>query len=108
MPRYEEMDEILGRISGRPADELEPAPHSPGPGVDAMPAISLRTSVHDSAMMAMRRLFGEAEALHELLAPEQVATMTQEQHDELLSLLGKVLQELWQCEVALQRVAPYD
>lgn len=105
MPRYEGMDEILKGVSkhlttrSAPAVEEVAAPRPLQPHIDP-PFVR--------AEAALTRLNADAEKFRDLLAAEAVQTLSQEEHDHLLALLGNVLQELWSCEAALQRVAPYD
>ncbi|MBV9282240.1 MAG: hypothetical protein JOZ41_19335, partial [Chloroflexi bacterium] len=48
----------------------------------------------------------DAEQLRELLVELSLLGLTRDQYDDLTSILGKVMRELWQCKTALERAEP--
>jgi hypothetical protein len=94
------MDELLERVRNRLGiDET---------AVQAAQAHSVQVAApagpYDDALEGMVLLMHDAEHLRRLLGPEQLHLLTPDQCDELQSLLTRILQELWSCEAALQRV----
>jgi hypothetical protein len=107
MPRYEGMEELLQRLNsrfGQPND----APLRVRAGPPQGAGTQTESQQYALAIESVMRLLHEAEQLHALLNSETVRSLTSGEHDDLVGLLGKVLQELWTCEVALQRVATYE
>jgi hypothetical protein len=109
MARYEGMDEILQRLSlrfGQEAPAAGPAPESAAPPSPLPVATQARQ--YRAATESIGRLRQEAEHLCQVLTEPGAPQLSHQEHDALLALLGKALQDLWNCEVALQRVAPFD
>jgi hypothetical protein len=48
----------------------------------------------------------DAEQLRERLVEPSLLGLTRDQYDDLTSILGKVMRELWQCKTALERAEP--
>lgn len=106
MARYEGMDDILRHVQ---ESLVEPAP---GPESLRVPPPTLYSPVPDEtynlAVDGLMVLLRDTESLREVLLPGGMQAFSKSEHDELVSLLGKVLHNLWACETALQRVAPYE
>jgi len=100
MPRYEGMEDLLQRVRQRLGvvdAEVEAGENVP----------SADQNLHYRATLeTLRLLTGDAEKLHELLEPGHSRPLTEEQHDELMATLGRVLRELWRCKAVLERVKP--
>jgi len=94
MPRYEGMDDLLQQVRDR-LGVLEQAPH-PSEEPDAQEGYA---SLLEAVVLVVR----DAGQLRSLLASEKLRAVTSQQHEELLSLLGKALRELWSCKAALER-----
>jgi hypothetical protein len=63
---------------------------------------------HTVTLEALRLLMRDAEKLHKLLEPGTSHQLTEEQHGELMALLGNVLRELRRCKAALECVKPHS
>jgi hypothetical protein len=107
MARYEGMEEMVGHLQARlavgapPLERSEPdmsMPSAPG-GAD---------EGHAHAVERVMYLLREAQELRTLLNAAQARALTQAEGDDLLGLLGQVLQELWSCESVLHRITPSD
>lgn len=106
MARYEGMEEIIQRLTLRFGQE-DGERQTPGQATGSFLGTPIENQQYSEATQSTMRLLREAEHLHDLLAGG-AGTLSQREHDDLLVLLGTLLQELWNCEVCLQRVAPYD
>jgi hypothetical protein len=102
MSRYEEMDEILEQIVARSG---ETAPGDRDAGAEVASHVENEYAGAVQAILAVHR---KAERVREILTSEYVRSLAPQEHEELLTLLETVLRELSQCEVTLQRVAPYE
>jgi hypothetical protein len=100
MPRYEGMEDLLQRVRQRlGVVDAEAEAGESAPSADH--------NLHYTATLEMLLLLmRDAEKLHGLLEPEHSRRLTEQQHDELMATLGKVLRELWRCKAALERVKP--
>jgi hypothetical protein len=107
MARYEGMDQIVGHlqlqlaVGAPPLERSEPdmsIPSAPG-GAD---------EGHAHAVERIMYLLREAQELRTILSAAQSRALTQAESDDLLGLLGQVLQELWSCESVLHRSTPSD
>ena len=100
MPRYEEMDDLLQRVrktlGAEPRPETAPNP-LPAGGVHVVnvPFVDARES--------LTCILGDALRLQASLTEDATGSLARSEHDELMTLLGKVLHELWLCESALRR-----
>ena len=102
MPRYEGMEDLLQRVRQRlgVVDAEAEAGES---------ALSADQNLHYRATLeTLRLLMRDAEKLRALLEPGDLRRLTEEQHDELMATLGKVLRELWRCKAVLERVTPHS
>ena|SRR5438270_7462136 len=107
MARYEGMDDILQRVRDRlGGSEGEPRPTPPQP-TPPFP-VPIRQRQYLQTVDAAQAVLQSAEMLKELLSIEYVETLTPEQHEHMITTLGKIFHELWSIEGALQRRAPYD
>jgi hypothetical protein len=102
MSRYEEMDEILEQIVAR-SGEAAPGDRNAGAEV-----VSQAEGGYDGAAQAILAVHRKAERVRKILTSEYVRSLSPREHEELLTMLGTVLRELSECEVALQPVAPYE
>lgn len=107
MARYEGMEDILRRI-GLAAGQDTGRATRPQPAVVTATELTPEKQHYARAVENIVLLMNDAERLRDSLTTESVHSLTQEEHDELLGMLGKALQELWACELALQRVSPFD
>jgi hypothetical protein len=107
MARYEGMEDILRRIGLRSGQDAISEARPPRGG-SASVELTMERQHYARAVENIVLLMHDAEQLRDSLTTESVHSLTQEEHDELLGMLGKALQELWACELALQRVAPFD
>jgi hypothetical protein len=107
MARYEGMDEMLQRMRerlGQPEMPLE----DPATSTVLEFPVPFREQQHFRALDQARALLNGAEQLRDSLRPEYLGTLAPEQQEQLLSLLGQILQELRSVESALQRRAPFE
>jgi hypothetical protein len=107
MTRYEDMDDLILRLQGRlgqPEQASEDGIRALAPGAGMPPA----SGAYDEAVEQLVLTLRDAQACRLLFTPDRICTLPHQERDELLTILGQVLQELWSCESALQRVAPYD
>jgi hypothetical protein len=98
------MDNILRRITER---DSEPAVDTPS-RVEVAPPVAAVDDAYAGTVEAVLLVFRDAQQLREILSPDTVSALTTEQHRDVLNQLSKALQELWHCEVALQRAVPHD
>jgi hypothetical protein len=94
------MEDLLQRVHQRLGvvdPEVEASESAPSANQDLHYTATLET---------LRLLMRDAEKLQELLEPGELHRLTEEQHEQLMALLGKVLRELWRCKTAFERVKP--
>lgn len=105
MPRYEEMDSLLQRVRKTLGTESQPdAVPSPLPTGGIHVANAPFTEARESLTCMLR----EAGQLQASLTEDLTRSLARAEHDELITLLGKVLHELWECESALKRSVPVE
>jgi hypothetical protein len=107
MPRYEEMDDLLRQVRARLGQEEVP---TESPEVEVRPVLDgvRQDRQYERVMAGMQALLRDAEALRELLGPEQAHTLSATQYEHVLSVLDSVLQELWNSEVTVRRARLHD
>ena len=98
MTRYEGMDDLLHRVRER----LGVAERAVDPPLEP----HHQRQAHATAHETLQQLRRDAEQAHALLEVERPRALTEEEYEELRVILGKVLRELWQCRVALERLRP--
>lgn len=100
MARYEGMDELLQRVR----EHLDAAePPASGSQAGPIPGFPSGEQPYESALENLLLIMHDAEQLRGRLTPGRVHAMSREQHDDLQSILNKVLQELYSCDAVLQR-----
>lgn len=107
MARYEGMEDLLQRVREHLEVEGDAAMSPSGPAGSSANLLT-REQPYESALENLLLLLHDAEQLRERLTPGRLHALPKEQHDDLQSLLNKVLQELWSCEAALQRFSHLD
>jgi hypothetical protein len=108
MARYEGMDEIVERLQSRLAQGI-PAPERSEPDMSLTApgaAGASHPERYTDAVERIMRLLREAQDLRTLLGTARSGSLSQAELDDLLGLVGEVLQELWSCEAVLHRFAP--
>jgi hypothetical protein len=101
------MDEIVERIQARLAQGV-PAPERSEPDMSMRARAVAGTGQqepHTEAVERIMRLRQQAQELRSLLGSASSKRLSHAETDDLLGLLGEVLQELWSCEAVLHRVA---
>ena len=107
MPRYDGMDEILERLRGQ-MQVSQPAVGEVRGGEPRAPSVTASDPSYATVLENVLLLLRDVENLRTLLTPQRLRSLTGEQEQELLALLGKVLQELKSCEAALDHVPQRD
>lgn len=97
MARYEGMDELLGRVRGRMAEEQAVDVETPSSDL-GMPSVQ-----YESALNRILTLLHEAEELHDVFKDPGYQEMPMGQIEDLLSILDTVQRELRRCEAVIQR-----
>jgi hypothetical protein len=101
------MDEIVGHLQARLAVVAPPLERSePDMSIPLVPGGADQGYAH--AVERIMYLLREAQELRTLLSATQGRALTQAESDDLLGLLGQVLQELWSCDSILHRITPSD
>lgn len=107
MARYDGMDEIIQRLQSRFVPENQaPERIRPQP-LSSMHALT-ESRPYEIAVESIGRMQREAQRLSAQLDSGRSDALSPREHDDLHALLGKLLQELWTAELALQTVAPYE
>jgi hypothetical protein len=104
MARYEGMDRLLQGVrerieAGQSRAQVARSEHPLPLGV------SVRDVTLDSMIGSLGILLREAQELREMVVSTESYTLSEEQRDRVLTLLGQVLEELWTCEASLQGVS---
>jgi hypothetical protein len=111
MPRYDEMDEIIGRLRKRVDNSPDDTPSRPEPevrGARRKPLIGIANPAYEQAVELMTRILRDTERAQEMLAEMPEESLTAREHETLVGLTGRARKELWRCENALGRLAPYE
>ncbi|MGH2443095.1 MAG: hypothetical protein ACRDFX_08030 [Chloroflexota bacterium] len=104
MPRYEEMQDIVQRLSlrfGQSTVEAERATAPPRP-------LHPENPYYVRAVEDITALARDAEQVHSSLNAEDLARMRPAEHYDLLKLLTRALAELESCERSLLKLAAYE
>lgn len=101
MARYEGMDELLQRLRERLAVAEPKSKHANA--ASASTTVDRGDRHYADILEGLLLLMREAEQLRARMAPELLDALTEEQRGDLLTILGKLLRELWVCRAALER-----
>lgn len=103
MARYEGMDKLLQGVRERmeAGQDRVRQPRLLAPFPANMPG---REVAVDSMIGSLGILLREAGEFRELVVSPETGTLTEDQRDRVLMLLGQVMEELWTCEASLQGV----
>jgi hypothetical protein len=98
------MDEILERLRGRVQVPTTPAQGGTPRGA----AVAARDGSYAEVLESVILVLRDVENLRSMLTPQRLRALTGDQEQELLTLLGRVLQEMRSCEAALDQVPRRD
>lgn len=101
MPRYEGMDDLLKQVRERLEGGQEQREVNQGLCDAVLPVDG---ATYDTLIGGLGVLLREAEVVSALVTSPQSGSLTAPQRDHVLQLLGRVLEELWTAEAALQGV----
>lgn len=106
MPRYDEMDDLLRRVRNRlvgTETESEDAPPARLP-------IGLQRDEdqYERVLACTQALLNQAELLRELTGMEALSDWSAAQREHVLTVLARVVRELWSAEVAVRRAGLHD
>jgi hypothetical protein len=91
------MDELLQRVRERLA--LEEPVQKRTEGAQAGPPREHYAELLEAMVLLVR----DAEQLRSRVTPRELRTLSEEEREELLMILGKLSRELWACKSALER-----
>lgn len=95
MPRYEGMDDLLEQVRAR-LGVLDPVPRTEDDATEL-------GQHFEAALEIVLLLVRDAGQLREQLGSGKVDRLTSEEREEIRSLIGKALRELWSCKALLER-----